>query len=116
MLNSRAVVVATIIGTILQVAMVVAGHSNKSIAALFAVAGMSFSLVAGLAYAMLAPGGSTSSLIIGGMVAGAVCAFIGIFVSYRLGDVPAGVLAFGTASSAVTGALGGWIGTLLFRP
>ncbi|HEY5062353.1 MAG TPA: hypothetical protein VII52_12505, partial [Gemmatimonadaceae bacterium] len=70
MLNSRAVAVATIIGTILQVAMVLAGHSNKSIAGLFAVAGMSFSLVAGLAYAMLARRGPTSSLIIGGMVAG----------------------------------------------
>lgn len=116
MLNSRAVAGASIIGTILQVAMVLAGHSNKSIAPMFAVGGMSFSLVAGLAYAMLARGGPTSALIVGGLVAGALCALIGIFISYRLGDVPAAVLAFGTVSSAVTGALGGWIGTLLFKP
>jgi hypothetical protein len=116
MLNSRAVAVATIIGTVLQVVMVLAGHSNKSIAGLFAVGGMSFSLVAGLAYAMLARGGPTSSLIIGGMVAGAVCALIGIFISYRLGDVPATLMLLGTVSSAVTGALGGWVGKLLFRP
>ena len=51
--NSRALVLATVVGTILQVAMVVAGHSNKSIAALFAVGGMGFSLVAGLIYAYL---------------------------------------------------------------
>jgi hypothetical protein len=116
MLNSRAVAVATMIGTVLQVAMALAGHSNKSIAGLFAVGGMSFSLVAGLAYAMLARGGPTSSLIIGGTLAGALCALIGIFISYRLGDVPAAVMAFGTVASAVTGAMGGWIGKLVFRP
>lgn len=116
MLNSRAVALATIVGTILQVGMVVAGHSNKSIAGLFAVGGMGFSFVAGLAYAMLARGGPTSSLVIGGIVAGAVCAFIGIFASYRLGDVPVTLMALGTISSAVTGALGAWVGKSLFRP
>jgi hypothetical protein len=65
---------------------------------------------------MLARGGPTSSLIVGGLVAGGLCALIGIFISYWLGDVPAAVLAFGTASSAVTGALGSWLGTLLFKP
>ena len=40
-------------------------------------------------------------------MAGGICAFVGILVSYFLGDVPAAVLGFGTASSAVTGALGG---------
>ena len=100
----------TVLGTILQLAMVIAGHSNKSIAALFAVGGMGFSLVAGVVYAMCARGGSTSSLALGGLVAGAVCAAIGIFVSYMLGDVPATLLALGTVSSAVTGAIGGMLG------
>jgi hypothetical protein len=54
MFNSRALVLATVIGTVLQVIMVVAGHSNKSIAALFAVGGMGISLVAGVLYAMTA--------------------------------------------------------------
>ena len=115
MFNSRALLLATLIGSVLQVAMVLAGHSNKSIANLFAVGGMGFSLIAGLAYAMMARGATTSSLALGGLIAGALCAFIGIFVSHILGDVPASLLALGTVSSAVTGALGGWLGKFLAR-
>ena len=115
MINSRALVLATAVGTILQVGMVVAGHSNRSVANLFAVGGMGFSLPAGIAYAMWARGAPTSSVVMGGLAAGALCALIGIFVSYMLKDVPATLLVLGTVSSAVTGALGGWIGTLLFR-
>ena len=70
MLNSRALLIATIVGTVLQVAMVVAGHSNKSIANLFAFGGMGISLVAGLVYAMMARGGATSSPVLG---APAIC-------------------------------------------
>ena len=76
---------------------------------------MGISLLAGLAYARWAPRASASAAAVGGLVAGAVCAFIGILVSYLLGDVPASLLALGTVSSAVTGALGGWIGRMLFR-
>jgi hypothetical protein len=115
MFNSRALVLATVIGTVLQIVMVVAGHSNKSIAALFAVGGMGFSLIAGLLYAIIAKGGSTSSLAIGGLLAGAICAFIGIFVSHLLGDVPASLLVLGTVSSAVTGAVGGVVGKFFTR-
>ena len=46
------------------------------------------------------------------MAAGAICAFIGILVSYLLGDVPGLLLLMGTLSSAVTGAIGGLLGTL----
>ena len=115
MLNSRALLIATIVGTVLQVAMVVAGHSNKSIANLFAVGGMGFSLVAGIIYAVTARSGTTGSLAIGGLVAGALCAFIGIFVSYMLHDVPMSLLALGTISSAVTGTIGGAIGKFFAR-
>jgi|SRR5881398_665091 hypothetical protein len=115
MLNTRALMIATVLGTVLQVIMVVAGHSNKSIANLFAVGGMGFSLIAGLVYAIVARGGPTSSLALGGLVAGALCALIGIFVSYMLKDVPVSLLALGTISSAVTGAIGGAIGKFLAR-
>ena len=107
----RALLIASAIGTVLQTAMVVAGHSNRSIAKLFAVGGMSLSLVAGVIYAMLARGGTTGSDVAGGVLAGAICALIGIAVSYFLGDVPATLLALGTLSSAVTGAIGGWLGS-----
>jgi hypothetical protein len=114
-MNTRALSVATLVGTVLQLAMVLAGHSNKSVAALFAVLGVSISLVAGIIYAVSAKGGSTSSLAAGGLVAGGLCALIGIIVSYALGDVPALILAVGTASSAVGGAIGGAIGKLFAR-
>jgi hypothetical protein len=90
--------------------MVVAGHSNKSIAALFAVGGMGLSLVAGVAYTVLARVTPTSGAVAGGTIAGALCALIGIYVSYILGDVPASILLLGTVSSAVAGAIGGWLG------
>jgi hypothetical protein len=115
MLNPRALRLAVLLGTVLQVAMVLAGHSNPSVAGLFAVGGMSISLLAGLGYAMWARGGSAGSLAMGGLIAGGLCAFIGIFVSYMLGDVPMSLLALGTLSSAITGALGGWAGRFLFR-
>jgi uncharacterized protein YndB with AHSA1/START domain len=113
--DTRALLLASLLGTVLQVAMVGAGHHNKSVASLFAVGGMGLSLGAGLLYAMWARGDSTSTFVVGGLAAGAICAFIGILVSHMLGDVPRSLLAFGTISSAVTGALGGWLGTFLFR-
>lgn len=115
MLNTRALFLALFVGAVLQVAMVVGGHYNKSVASLFAVGGMGLSLVAGLLYAMWARGDSSSAIAIGGLVAGAACAFVGILVSHILGDVPRSLLLLGTISSAVTGALGGWLGTFLFR-
>jgi hypothetical protein len=47
----------------------------------------------------------------GGVLAGAICALIGIAVSYFLKDVPASLMLLGTLSSAVTGAIGGWLGS-----
>jgi hypothetical protein len=43
-------------------------------------------------------------------MAGGICAVIGVGVSVLLGDVPPSLLALGTASSAVTGLIGGIIG------
>jgi hypothetical protein len=48
-------------------------------------------------------------VLLGGAIAGGLCAVIGIAVSYFLGDVPATVLIFGTVSSAVAGVVGGAI-------
>jgi hypothetical protein len=115
MVNSRALLIAAMVGTVLQVAMVVAGHSSPSIAGLFAVGGMGLSLLAGLIYAILDRGTSLGRLAVGGAIAGGICALIGICVSYMLGDVPASLLVLGTISSVVTGAIGGAIGKLFAR-
>jgi hypothetical protein len=108
-MNTRALVIATIVGTVLQVAMVVCGHVSPSIQKLFAVGGMGFSLIAGVVYTVLAGGASAGSLAVGGAVAGGICAFIGILISHLLGDVPTSLLLLGTVSSIVTGAIGGWV-------
>ena len=42
-------------------------------------------------------------------------ALLGILVSYALHDVPAMILVVGTVSSAVTGLLGGFLGSLIGR-
>ncbi len=109
---SRALIIATLVGTVLQVLMVVLGHTNPSIAALFAVGGMGLSLLAGFLYARLARPATKGAAATGGLAAGAICALLGILVSFLLGDVPASLLALGTVSSAVTGAIGGLLGAL----
>ena len=114
MINRRALTIATLVGTVLQVAMVLSGHTMSSVKDLFAVGGMTISLIAGVAYA-LATRGENASHALGGLLAGGLCALIGIAVSYGLGDVPAAVLLFGTLSSAVTGAIGGWVTGRLTR-
>ena len=111
-MSSRALTIASLVGTLLQVVMVVAGHSSPAIKGLFAVGGMGLSLVAGVIYARLARPATKGSAALGGLAAGAICAFLGILISYLLGDVPASLLALGTISSAVTGAIGGVLGAL----
>lgn len=106
----RALIQATAAGTVLQLAMVVLGHFDARVAGLFAVLGVTISLLAGLLYGARVPHAPTGRAAGGGAIAGGVCALIGILVSFAMGDVPAGVLAFGTLSSAVTGAIGGLLG------
>jgi hypothetical protein len=116
-MSSRALHIASLVGTLLQVVMVVAGHSSPAIKGLFAVGGMGLSLIAGIIYTRLARATTKGSAAGGGGAAGAICAFLGILVSFLLGDVPASLLALGTISSAVTGAIGGLLGAMsLGRP
>ena len=111
-MNRRALINATVIGTVLQLVMVLVGHWVPAVAALFAPIGILLSLIAGLLYARAAKGGWSDSTL-GGVIAGAVCALIGIAVSWLLGDVPPIILVIGTLSSAFGGVVGGAIGKLL---
>lgn len=103
---------ALVTGTILQLVMVIGGHFSPAIAALFAIAGMLISLVAGALYGVWS-GATRGQAGIGGALVGGGCALLGIAVSVALGDVTWSVLLFGTASSAATGGLGGWLASLL---
>ena len=107
------IVGATAIGTALQLLMVVAGHYAPAVKELFAAGGMGISALAGVLAALSSRPASLGSAAGKGAVAGGVCAFIGILVSYLLHDVPAAVLGFGTVGSALTGAIGGLVGKVL---
>lgn len=108
-----ALLFATGVGTVLQLAMVLAGHWVVAVADFFGLLGMAISLAAGWLYAARVPGLGAGAAAGGGALAGGLCAFLGIVVSWLMGDVTATILAFGTASSAVTGALGGLAGRAL---
>lgn len=112
-MNNKALTVATLIGLVLQLAMVIGGHVSPDIKNLFAVGGMGFSLVAGLVFANQARAGWSGDMV-GGAISGGLCALIGIAVSAALGDVPFSLLLLGTTSSIVTGIIGGAVGKLLF--
>jgi hypothetical protein len=100
---------AVVIGTVLQLAMVLAGHWIEAIKLNgFAVGGMAISALAGVLYSRAAKVSRGTSAL-NGAIAGGVCAAIGIALSVALGDTAALILAVGTASSAVTGAIGGAI-------
>jgi hypothetical protein len=106
-MNLRALLIATVIGAVAQLIMILVGHVVPYVREhLFAIVGGLISLLAGVQYVHRARGGWAASLL-GGAVAGGVCALIGIAVSYALGDVPADILLYGTLASTVTGALGG---------
>jgi hypothetical protein len=112
-MNKDTLIIATAIGLILQLAMVVVGHYVPAIREKgFAIGGMFFSLVAGLIYARMAQSGWGGALG-GGAVAGGVCAILGIAVSVMLKDVPAMILILGTTASVVTGLIGGAVGKLI---
>ncbi|HEY1707789.1 MAG TPA: hypothetical protein VGG10_05955 [Rhizomicrobium sp.] len=110
MLDTKGLLTATAIGTVLQLAMIVAGHISPWVALnVFMLGGMTISALAGLVYARLTASNFASAAL-GGAIAGAVCAVIGIAASVALGDTAAMILVMGTISSAVTGAIGGLLG------
>src|ERR1700744_4241875 len=112
-MNKDGLLVATAVGLILQLIMVVVGHYVPAIREKgFAIGGMFFSLVAAILYARMAQAGWGGALG-GGAIAGGVCAILGIAVSVALEDVPAQILLLGTAASVVTGLIGGAIGKLI---
>ena len=105
-----ALVTYTVIGTVMQVAMVVIGHFNVFVKEnVFALGGMAISLLAGFLFARAAAQ-CTGSAIKGGAIVGGVCAVVGVLVSMLLGDSEPVVLAIAAVSSSITGLIGGVIG------
>ena len=114
-MNRRASTDSLIIATMLQVAMVVAGHWSPMVAGLFAVGGMGFSLIGGVIYVLRAKPDWKEAIGMGALVGG-LSGLIGIAVSYFLGDVPASLLLLGTVSSAATGFVGAAVTRMFVKP
>lgn len=110
-MNTRIFARVTLAAAAGQAGMVIAGHVSSAVASGFAFGGLVISMLAGVFYARLARGGWSDSLL-GGLLAGGACAFLGIGASMLLGDVLPLPLAFGTAGSAVAGLIGGAAGKL----
>lgn len=112
-MHFQTLVIATGAGLGLQLFLVIAGHYAPFIRNnVFAVGGMGISLLAGAIYGWMAAQAWGPSMI-GGLVAGGVCAVLGIAVSVALKDTPVPILAFGSIGSAVAGLVGGALGKWL---
>jgi hypothetical protein len=112
MINPKALQSSLVVGTVLQVVMVVAGHFVPFVALhVFMFGGMAISALAGIVYGRAAAGFGGAAL--GGAIAGGGCALIGIALSVLIGDTQTLILVIGTVSSAVTGAIGGALGRLV---
>jgi hypothetical protein len=104
---------ATVVGVILQLAMVGVGHAVPSLRAMWGPVGTLISLVVGI-WAVWRVG-STGSAAIWGAIAGGLGALIGIALAVILGDVPVSLLVLGTAGSTVAGLVGGVVTQMVRR-
>jgi hypothetical protein len=96
---------ATLVGIALQLAMVLVGHVDPAVRALWGLLGTSISLVVGI-WAAWRGLTSLGAAVTWGAIAGGVGAFIGIALAVTLGDVPASLLLLGTVGSTVAGVVG----------
>jgi hypothetical protein len=101
---------ATIVGTVLQVAMVVLGHWVEPIRNSFPILGSLIGLVTGFMFGKWSNRPARMGSASGGAVAASVSSFLGTVVSYGLKDVAGSVIGVGTLTGIVTGLIGGAIG------
>lgn len=94
-----------VLGIVLQVAMVLAGHWNATVLGLSAVLGVGIPLVLGAVYGASGPT-SAKDAMAGGFLIGLVGAVLGVLLAILLGDALWSLLTFAPLSSAVAGLLG----------
>lgn len=103
----------TLIGTILQVGMVLLGKVSPMIGQNFAIGGTSIAAATGVIASLMARQAGMGGAAGGGAVAAGVSALIGTVVSMATGQTGMDTIAIGTGSSVLAGALGGVIGQVL---
>ena len=104
---------ASLLGTTLQVAMVLVGHSSPAVAQLFPIVGTGIGGLAGVLAGAWLPDRSIGRAAGQGAIAGGTGALLGTIISLLLGDVPPSVIAIGTGASAGAGAIGAIVGRML---
>lgn len=103
----------TMIGTVLQVAMVLLGKVSPMVGQNFAIGGTTIAAITGVLASMMAKQAGAGAAAGGGAIAAGVSALIGTAVSMATGQTGMDTIAIGTGSSVVAGALGGIVGQLL---
>ncbi len=98
---------ATIIGTLLQVAMVVLGHWVEPIRNGFPILGSLIGFATGIMFGKWSHRAGRMGSARGGAIAASVSSFLGTIVSFGLHDVPGNVIGIGTLTGIVTGMIGG---------
>lgn len=112
-MDANGLILATIIGSVLQQAMVWTSHFIGSVRPrVLALGGMGLSCVSGGLYAMLAAGGWRDA-VLGGAIAGGLSACLGIGTSVALKDAPPSLLLLGTLGAIVAGGLGALLAHLV---
>ena len=101
-----------LVGTGLQLALVIAGHYSPAVAQLFPIAGTSIGGLAGLLASSGTPQGAGTAAK-NGALAGGLGGLTGTIVSYLLSDIPMATIGIGTGASALAGALGSTPASLL---
>ncbi len=104
--TGRILIRTTLIGTVLQLLLVFAGHSIPAVKPPMGLVGMAISLFAGWLYGRWQWRGGRAAAAVGGAVVGGLCALLGLLESFYLKDLPASIIPIGTVGSAVTGAIG----------
>jgi hypothetical protein len=115
MIDARILQRAVIVGTVLQVALVLLSHFLPWVHAhVLQFGAMMISAISGYLYAMDFGAGFGRGML-GGAIAGAVCGAVSIAATLLLKDAPVGAAALWIAVYAVTGLAGGFWGQVAVR-
>jgi len=107
----------TIVGTILQVLMVVVGHLIPGLQdqGLFPIGGTAIAALVGFRFAKKTVGAPMGITLSGAAIAAGIGGLLGALVSHLLGDVAFNTIAIAGGSTAVAGLVAAFVGWLTSR-
>jgi hypothetical protein len=111
LLDSRLILRAAVIGTVLQLALALAGHFIASLPQFFLFGRMMLAATAGYLYG-LSFGAGYGRGALGGAIAGGLCAVAGLTASVVLGETPAHEVSTEACIALLMGAVGGAFGQM----